>query len=881
MMRSVVAVAVAFVAVAVEGAKYDLDFQAISDKRDAGKLEGPSLLNVTNLPIRLVNKPGDPHFRNIEWNAKLPHSRGGDYILAFEYKMHHDKPYTLPGGRVDIRDAATRRLIKSTTLVEGAWRKPFIARTFTMPQGCEEVTISFDMIGQGYLEICRVRLDVQPAPTDFPVEVRCVPASMLDGKVFVSSGQAGQVNFTWQTHNFHGKPFRRFPQKDLSFELTLPRGFTLSEAAFGDMSLAKRESLPDGGEKWQFPAEREGFDVPNYRAPFNDVRFNTVYNRMLVRSIGEAGVEGDLSLSMLFEGDQISNTEKVRLVTIPHIQVKKPKRWQSGIWLGQQDGNFRTDHGLSDYVRFVNDCGTDILIHDLHLHENAPTQKFDSRLREAWRNVGIRTIMPFWIELADGYRIGPHEGRPAEDRFVSAYDLGAAGARNDARTQRDFPMGVCPTAIYEERPFFMTNTLPTLAEYLNGEDGIWCNWEPWGYKNEGCFCTNCLKKFAAYIGKSVEEVAAAWPNCARDGGKWRKEAIAFRVAEHAKMVRTVDKYVRQFSGGEKSYGLVLGVAFNEMTHCAHDGTLPWLVEFSPRGYAADVKYINPWGPYPHYRILESYVYYKRDVMRTWCAAKDIREETDRDYPIGRRPRLMAMPMGVLTWVPKPGWFEMSIDAFFFNGWDSLVPFCYPSRADARWWRAFADATARAAKYEDFVYDGRRVDDLVMLESVPEYAQPNIGTLPYLPNCVDVPMLQRVAYDLAGVRVVAVFNFWDWGEAFFKLKATGLEDGDWTVVDEDGIRYQPSAERTVWSAAELANGISLVVPKTTTRVYELRPASLPGVVKKSIAAAKIAERYSARRAALKKLADDDAEYERVNAPLSEKDLTPSTTNEASL
>ena len=271
MSRSVVVAVAAFVATTALGAKLDLDFQAISDKRDANVFEGRNLLNATNLPFCLVNKPGDKPRREVSYRVTLPHDRGGDFIFAVGYRMNHDRPF-LGGGVAEVRDAGSRKLIHETRLVESAWRDPFIARTITVMGGCKEVEIRFVLNGTGYLEVSRARFDMLPEPEDMPVEVHCMPAHWLDGRVFISSGQAGVVAFNWQTHNFKGKPFRRFPQKDISFELTIPKGFALSEAAFGDMAQAKCVRRPDGSEKWTFPAEREGFDVPNYRPPFFDLR---------------------------------------------------------------------------------------------------------------------------------------------------------------------------------------------------------------------------------------------------------------------------------------------------------------------------------------------------------------------------------------------------------------------------------------------------------------------------------------------------------------------------------------------------------------------------------------------------------------------------------
>jgi len=68
--------------------------------------------------------------------------------------------------------------------------------------------------------------------------------------------------------------------------------------------------------------------------------------------------------------------------------------------------------------------------------------------------------------------------------------------------------------------------------------------------------------------------------------------------------------------------------------------------------------------------------------------------------------------------------------------------------------------------------------------------------------------------------VAVFNLDDRKGAAFTLKTTGLADGDYTVIREDGVK--PLGDKTI-SADELATGIGLSVPVSATRVFEIRKA----------------------------------------------------------
>ena len=56
------------------------------------------------------------------------------------------------------------------------------------------------------------------------------------------------------------------------------------------------------------------------------------------------------------------------------------------------------------------------------------------------------------------------------------------------------------------------------------------------------------------------------------------------------------------------------------------------------------------------------------------------------------------------------------------------------------------------------------------------------------------------YDRNGVRIVAAFNFWDWAEAFFTLKATDLADDDAEYEDVNAFGAQPGKQEATQDAA---------------------------------------------------------------------------------
>ena len=199
-----------------------------------------------------------------------------------------------------------------------------------------------------------------------------------------------------------------------------------------------------------------------------------------------------------------------------------------------------------------------------------------------------------------------------------------------------------------------------------------------------------------------------------------------------------------------------------------------------------------------------------------------------------------------------------MDACFFNGLDACCPWTFPAGADVRYWRAFANATARAAKYEDFVFGGKNVENTVSIRTVREYAAPIREVLANMPWAKNVSPLQANAYEKGKTRVVAVFNGWEKGEAYVTLACEGLS-GEYEIVSDDGVLRAKSREETSYDAAELERGVTLVVGAARCRVFEIRPvgAAGPTVVRKILTNATVEQLYASRRSRLKRLAEEDA------------------------
>jgi len=330
------------------------------------------------------------------------------------------------------------------------------------------------------------------------------------------------------------------------------------------------------------------------------------------------------------------------------------------------------------------------------------------------------------------------------------------------------------------------------------------------------------------------------------------------------MVMALDEDVRAASGGAGSAGFIPAVTWRSVSSAWRD--LNPSPESHPQDYMTSLRWINVWGPYVYWSAETPYVYQKRGTLAHFVAARDIRAQIDADFPNAAQPKLMSMPQGLQcgNWVAQPEWISMSMDAFTFNRWDANAPGFFPMGYDARYWHAFADATTRAARYENFILDGRRVDGQTELVPVAEYARPCGYVSTYLPKVKDVPMLQQASYELDGVRIVAVFNFWEKGEAFFTMKSRGLACDSYEIVDECGVRHAKDAGSPAYSAAELAEGVRLAVGACRTRVFTLCPAGRACRLTAEMTQKALGERYAERRSALAAAAAQDARYEAANA-----------------
>ena len=165
-----------------------------------------------------------------------------------------------------------------------------------------------------------------------------------------------------------------------------------------------------------------------------------------------------------------------------------------------------------------------------------------------------------------------------------------------------------------------------------------------------------------------------------------------------------------------------------------------------------------------------------------------------------------------TTVTFPEGVAFDILCCFVNGIDRTAAYVFPMGYDNRYWAAMSQAADTAAEFEDLVRQGRRQRSHSIDPATP------------LPAVEAGPALQSCEFLLGDRRLVAVGNFWEEGEAFFRLKVTMPDPGgQWTLREPMAKRsYASPSGKPFWTQKELASGALLHVGKLRWAFLTIEP-----------------------------------------------------------
>ena len=584
----------------------------------------------------------------------------------------------------------------------------------------------------------------RPAADPAPVFFSHPVFERLDQSFAIASNQCGVLVLAARRDPVPSDRTDACDWKSLTYRVTIPDGFEFVDATCAEPSSVKRKAVSDGATEVSFRLRSRVFLPPT--AVKGGGRFG-----LALRAV--KGASGLLSICADVPGATNAPLLAVKLLTIPSIQASTPRRFGVGAYPDAASHYFPTAAGDQAFADQLRSAGVNWLI------PPRPVVKQEGGLSNRlarWRAAGIRRITPDASGvLANGYSLKAKVLPRVNDLFIGA-------------DPPDKPLGrtvLCPAAIHEEREIFVRGALPELKDLTAGCDGFWCNWEPFVFRTKGCFCSACRARFAAFTGLEEEVVAADWPAGLLPGGRWFADGCRFRRAEHAKVVQTIVRCVKDWLPPD-ACGFIPGVCWGDL---ASGWQSRWYCSEASIGDSmAELDWVNPFGPYVHWDSAKPFDGKDGAMLATFFAAREVRCQVDRDNPPAGSKKLMAFPYGLIgdTWLTQPEWIRMAQEVFFWLGWDASIPWRFPEGADARYWQAFAEASDHIAKYEDLRV-GALVTDEVLARPAVDVPTRALGMW-YLTRKPQSLFQQVVFKSSNGRRFVVVFNFSDTRSLSFTL-----------------------------------------------------------------------------------------------------------------
>ena len=764
----------------------------------------------------------------------LPHDKGGLYNITFQYKGQ----LTSPGG--------TYLLVSGWSEVSGKWWKgkqlyfkvfPFrltgeyqnYQNALMLPAGIKSIELVPRIDGTGFLSFRNMA--VTPGKAEKSAEkltLQLSPMSRLDGTFALAQNLPITATFVWKKNCAPAELKLKKP----ALVVLLPREIKFHDVATLNY-LGKKETASGVEHRidltpWKNrPAVMSSFD--NYLRIGLLLSTDAAPGSKLTQ--GKAWVE-DM-------GERVSNILEVNCKVIPQFKAAKSQYFMPGFYTGGIYMNFKAPAHLEQAAKLYDAAGVRWIVGG------------DKNAYPFWRKAGVKYITPELYFIANGFRVGPPNGRPEADKYRFL------GEQHKTELERS----TCPAAVYEKRPFFVNKTIPYIKSELEGADGLWANWEPYYYAGRGCFCDTCRKKFAAFVGVSEEQMKKEWPQELAMNRKYYKQAVRFRSLEHAKLMNTLNEVITEATGGKgNSLGFLPGIQVDNMSSTWRQNGFD--KETHPIDYAGSFEWMEPWGPYAYWHSHTPYVYNKGYNLRTFLKAKDVRAAVNKDYK--KPPKLLAFPHGMQgeDWVTQPESQKIEILSFLFNQWEGATLYIFPRGYDARYWKAFAEAADIAAKYDKFVFKGKRADEKVELAPQSPYAAPTAIVESLLGTHSYQDMLQHTAYELNGTLIVAAFNFWRDGEVFFNCKVKGLSPDRRYTVKRKGVRYTADKGRA-FTGGELGAGVMLHAGAVRCAVYEIAPEKSSDRKLPAFTSADMQKALKEALPALLKAKEADEKYEKVN------------------
>ena len=763
----------------------------ISESR-ISTVDGRKALDL-NRPIeleKLMGAKAASFYIAAEQRIPLPDAQGGRYKLSFAYRSQKIGSSSFMQG-VLVYYYSEIEKGKNTRSYEylrypavPAWTN--YSAVLTVPAGTKALNVSFRSDGCGRTLVRDVTLVKENAPA-MPVTIEVTPMKMLDNVFELASGDPGIMGMRLRNN----LPKGQFKHRALTLNMELPAGVEiLGTNSFFTGKMSSKSVKRDGQEfkLWEIPFAATVPGIIRSSNSFTGWHVPCI----MFRSQEKAGREWSCVMYVSEKGKVLSQKENFTLrMGEPLRAVRLGRIFMPGFSSVSADIQFRNfpaaREAFADFV--AKKTGTRWI--------TASVPEEDTLL---YKKKGVKYVTAEPWAIANGYRIGrvPNDKKPAYSIFR---DLQGRPVSNHG------VYATCPAAVYLKTPYYNEVVVPTIKKAIKGLDGFTPNWEPYSFRNMGCFCDTCKKEFAKYARIPADKIDKVWPAELQLGKKYRETAITFRGWQHGQMIMTLHNEI--MAAGGKEVGLCPEVGTDQILNYAEYNATQG--EFSPYHYADKTKWLNVWGPYVWFIGERPYVYSKAAYLRYWEVIRRAYLDYSKKLP-GSRAKLLAMPHGnqvSTTALGQPEGMAMDQISAFLAGFHASQLYFFPRGYDHRFWRELGRSSNLIELTEDWVYNGKPLKGVKVTPETP-FPGPVLNISPrMMADVKKSDVLQVTAFAKGKGILAAVGNFWEKGDVIFKLSVPGLKANQtYSVIEIPYNRQFTKTQGKLFNGKELDKGISL-------------------------------------------------------------------------
>jgi hypothetical protein len=739
---------------------------------------------------------------------QIPDNSGGEYKLRFKYQGMGAGKY---GGKALVKMTFHKAGGKGNPYLRRRTRKTYISgqfplnkkwtlfdRTIKVPKETGWIVLTVRLYGTGELFFKDVELK-RYAVAEQDISINLSPMSYLDNTFYFSKNNPGLMLFAWKQN----KPVSRAVLKKTVFCLQVPDFLNVKDVAKnGIIGSAKKEKN----------SKIYRIQIRNFAELLRKNYWVNGCVSVLAMPDGKTGLQGKALYWLESGGRRLSAEKTFNIKIMPEISVSsKLKNFFSGIDTRGNYSIFANPETNDLYSKFWAQTGINLVIERTALYgQSKEVIEFAEKRLETYRKNGIKAIIQNLAFLINGYVIGPPANKPVYAKFKSS----------GKSSHYHVKLGTCPAAVYRRSNYFKQDITNYLNSSLKVYDGVWMNWEPYMFCGRGCFCERCRDDFIAFSKLPAAGIKAAWPSIVMAGQEYNDKWKKFKCSQQGRVIKTIQDCIAKTAG---KIGAIPGISWPIATDSLEGKNFSR--EYDVVSYGSLVKFLNPWGPYNFWKASQPYSYNKGAVLKNFIAGKTVKKYVDKTFkPV---PGLIGFTHGLQghDWVTQPENIAMDNLSYFLNKYRSAVVYRFPVGYDNRYWKAIAESNSIIARYEDYVTNGKSIENITVeaISPYPGKCRNLLGR--WMPEMSPVSLLQVVGFKRGDDCLAAVGNFWEKGDVFFKLKIKGLQNCKlYTVRSPDKNTAFLAEGKSSFSASDLEKGVLLHVGALRWAFFVISPAS---------------------------------------------------------